>query len=79
MLSKQIIFPITTINKFQLITELNNRLGLGLDIKTDESIVSNRSLVLSDQITQLGIEIPSWDQMLDNFCKDQATYDFVSH
>jgi dTDP-4-dehydrorhamnose reductase len=67
------------ISKFQLITELNNRLGLGLDIKEDELIVSNRSLVTSDQITQLGIEIPSWDQMLDNFCEDQATYDFVSH
>lgn len=67
------------INKFQLITELNNRLGLGLDIKTDESVVLNRSLRPSDQITQLGIEIPSWDQMLDNFCADQATYDFVLH
>jgi dTDP-4-dehydrorhamnose reductase len=65
------------INKFQLITELNNRLGLGIDIKIDESVVLNRSLVTSDQITQLGIEIPLWDQMLDNFCEDQATYDFV--
>jgi dTDP-4-dehydrorhamnose reductase len=65
------------INKFQLITELNNRLDLGIDIKIDESVVLNRSLVSSDQITQLGIEIPSWDHMLDNFCEDQATYDFV--
>jgi len=67
------------INKFQLMTQLNNRLGLGLDIKTDESVVLNRSLIPSDQITQLGIEIPSWDQMLDNFCEDQATYDSVLH
>jgi hypothetical protein len=67
------------ISKFQLITELNNRLGLGMDIKKDDSVVLNRSLLSSDQITQLGIEIPSWDQMLDNFCEDQATYDFVSH
>lgn len=67
------------ISKFQLITELNNRLGLGIDIEIDESVVLNRSLRSSDQITQLGIEIPSWDQMLDYFCEDQATYDFVTH
>ena len=67
------------INKFQLVTELNNRLGLDIDIEIDESVVLNRSLLSSDEITQLGIEIPSWDQMLDNFCEDQATYDFVSH
>ena len=66
------------LNKYQLITELNNRLGLGIDIKIDESVVINRSLRPSDQIKQLKIEIPSWDQMLDNFCKDQATYDFVT-
>jgi dTDP-4-dehydrorhamnose reductase len=67
------------INKFQLVTELNNRLGLDINIEIDESVVLNRSLLSSDEITQLGIEIPSWDQMLDNFCEDQATYDFVSH
>ena len=67
------------ISKFQLITELNNRLGLGIDIEIDESVVLNRSLRSSVQITQLGIEIPSWDQMLDYFCEDQATYDFVTH
>ena len=66
------------LNKYQLITELNNRLGLGIDIKIDESVVINRSLRPSDQLKQLKIEIPSWDQMLDNFCKDQATYDFVT-
>ena len=66
------------INKFQLITELNDRLSLGIDIKKDESVVINRSLRPSDHITRLGIKIPSWDQMLDEFCKDQATYDFVT-
>ena len=67
------------INKFQLVTELNNRLGLDIDIEIDDSVVLNRSLISSDEITQLGIEIPSWDRMLDNFCEDQATYDFVPH
>lgn len=66
------------INKFQLITELNDRLSLGIDIKKDESVVINRSLRPSDQITRIGIKIPSWDQMLHEFCKDQATYDFVT-
>ena len=67
-----------SLSKYQLITELNNRLGLGIDIKMDESVVINRSLRASDQLKQFKIEIPSWDQMLDNFCKDQATYDFVT-
>lgn len=67
-----------SLSKFQLITELNSRLGLGIDIKMDESVVINRSLRASDQLKQFKIEIPSWDQMLDNFCKDQATYDFVT-
>jgi len=67
------------IDKFKLITELNNRLDLDINVEIDKSVVLNRSLLSSDQITQLGIEIPSWDQMLDNFCKDQATYDFVPH
>ncbi len=66
------------LSKYQLITELNNRLGLGIDIKIDESVVINRSLRASDQLKQFKIEIPSWDQMLDNFCKDQTTYDFVT-
>ena len=67
-----------SLSKYQLITELNSRLGLGIDIKMDESVVINRSLRASDQLKQFKIEIPSWDQMLDNFCKDQATYDFVT-
>ena len=67
-----------SLSKFQLITELNSRLGLGIDIKMDESVVINRSLRASDKLKQFKIEIQSWDQMLDNFCKDQATYDFVT-
>ena len=65
------------LSKYQLITELNSRLGLGIDVKIDESVAINRSLRASDRLKQLGIKIPSWDQMLDDFCKDQTTYDFV--
>ena len=65
------------LNKYQLITELNNRLGLGIDVKIDQSVTINRSLRPSDQLKQLAIKIPSWDQMLDDFCEDQTTYDFV--
>ena len=67
------------LNKYQLITELNNRLGLGIDVKIDHSVTINRSLRPSDQLKQLAIKIPSWDQMLDDFCKDQKTYDSVTH
>ena len=66
------------LSKYQLITELNNRLGLGIDVKIDHSVTINRSLRPSDQLKQLAIKIPSWDQMLDDFCEDQTTYDFVT-
>lgn len=65
------------INKFQLISELNHRLGLNIEITQDDSLVVDRSLRLSDKISNAGIKIPSWNQMLDTFCEDQATYDSV--
>ncbi|TRZ83598.1 MAG: SDR family oxidoreductase [Actinobacteria bacterium] len=68
----------TPITKFKLITELNDRLGLGIKVNADESVVVDRSLRSSQKLHNLGIKSPSWDQMLDLFCKDQASYDFVT-
>ena len=68
----------TPITKFKLITELNSRLGLGISVNVDESVVVDRSLRSSQWLSNLGIETPSWDEMLDIFCRDQATYDFVT-
>lgn len=68
----------TPITKFKLITELNSRLGLGISVNVDESVVVDRSLRSSQWLSNLGIETPSWDEMLDIFCRDQATYDFVA-
>lgn len=68
----------TPITKFKLITELNSRLGLGISVNVDESVVVDRSLRSSQRLSNLGIETPSWDEMLDIFCRDQATYDFVT-
>ena len=68
----------TPITKLKLITELNSRLGLGISVNVDESVVVDRSLRSSQWLRDLGIETPSWDEMLDIFCRDQATYDFVT-
>jgi len=68
----------TPITKLKLITELNSRLGLGISVNVDESVVVDRSLRSSQWLSDLGIETPSWDEMLDIFCRDQATYDFVT-
>ena len=68
----------TPITKLKLITELNSRLGLGISVNVDESVVVDRSLRSSQLLSNLGIETPSWDEMLDIFCRDQATYDFVA-
>ena len=68
----------TPITKLKLITELNDRLGLGIKVTVDDSVVVDRSLHCSQKLQNLGIKPPSWDQMLDLFCKDQASYDFVT-
>ncbi len=62
------------ITKYELLCELNERLGLGLEIERDESFACDRSLDGSAFAAETGIEVPSWDEMLTRFVEDQPTY-----
>jgi dTDP-4-dehydrorhamnose reductase len=64
------------INKFDLITKLNNRLNLGLTITADTNFMCDRSLDGTNFSSITGIHIPSWDDMLDEFAADQEFYHF---
>jgi dTDP-4-dehydrorhamnose reductase len=66
----------TPISKFDLITQLNNRLNLGLTITADSNFMCDRSLDGSGFSSMTGIHIPSWDDMLDEFAADQDFYHF---
>jgi dTDP-4-dehydrorhamnose reductase len=55
------------INKFDLLTRLNARLGLNVTIARDESFACDRSLDGSRLVKEAGLAIPSWDQMIADF------------
>lgn len=62
------------ITKYDLLSELNERLHLELDIMRDESFVSDRSLDGSAFFRETGIEVPPWQEMLTRFVEDQPNY-----
>ncbi len=62
------------ITKYELLCQLNERLGLDLDIERDESFVCDRSLDGSAFAAETGIVVPSWDDMLRRFVQDQSMY-----
>ncbi len=65
------------ITKYRLVGELNDRLDLGMEIARDASFVCDRSLHGAAFATATGIEVPSWEEMLDRFVEDQPTYEGI--
>ena len=63
-----------SITKYELLRQLDERLGLDLDIERDESFVCDRSLDGSAFNAETGIVVPSWDDMLTRFAEDQPSY-----
>ena len=55
------------INKFDLLTRLNARLGLNVTIERDESFVCDRSLDGSRLVKETNLCIPNWDGMIADF------------
>jgi O-succinylbenzoate synthase len=49
-------------------------LDLKLKISADSTLVCDRTLDGSEFAHQTGIEIPTWDEMLNEFAADQAFY-----
>jgi dTDP-4-dehydrorhamnose reductase len=64
------------INKFELITKLNEYLDLDLTINRNIDFMCDRSMDGSEFTKLTDIAIPSWDDMLIEFAADQDFYNF---
>jgi len=62
------------ITKFDLISYLNDKLQLEITIDPDTEFECDRTLDGSDFGRVTGIQVPSWEEMLSEFCSDQAFY-----
>lgn len=64
------------INKFDLITKLNEYLDLDLTIIKNTDFMCDRSMDGTEFTKLTNIPIPSWDDMLAEFATDQDFYNF---
>ena len=64
------------INKFELITKLNEYLNLDLTINRNTDFMCDRSMDGTEFTKLTDIAIPSWDEMLIEFAADQDFYNF---
>ena len=62
------------ISKFDLLSELNARLRLGMTINRNTTFECDRTLDGSEFSKVTGIQVPSWESMLSELCEDQAFY-----
>ena len=62
------------ISKYDLLCILNSKLELKLSITPDDAFISDRSLDGTRFLLTTGLEVLSWDQMLDEFVSDEMTY-----
>ena len=62
------------ISKYDLLCILNSKLRLNLRITPDDALICDRSLDGTRFLLTTGLEVPSWDQMLDEFVSDEMTY-----
>jgi len=65
------------INKFDLITKLNEHLHLNLAIAQNTDFMCDRSMDGTKFTNLTNIHIPSWDMMLAEFAADQDFYNFI--
>lgn len=63
------------INKFDLLSLVNDVYGLGIRVQPDNEFVCDRSLDSSRFRTATGIEPPSWREMIEGMHRDQTPYD----
>ena len=63
------------ISKLEIINQLNELLELKVKVVEDKTVQINRSLNSSLFQSVANTRAPKWDQMLKEFCADQAAYD----
>jgi dTDP-4-dehydrorhamnose reductase len=64
------------VSKFELLSQLNHRIDLGISIKPYDEYRCDRSLDSTRLTTDTSIEIPSWNEMLDRLVEDVTNYDY---
>ncbi len=67
----------TPITKYELISELNLRLDLQIDLKENYEFECDRTLDGSKFFEITGVAVPSWESMLTDFIHDQGFYEGV--
>lgn len=63
------------ISKLEIINQLNELLELKINVVEDKTVQVNRSLNSSLFQSVANTRAPKWNQMLKEFCTDQAAYD----
>ena len=63
------------INKFDLLTIVNDAFGLGSVLRADESFVCDRTLDASRFMNATGYRPPSWAAMVAELAADPTPYD----
>ena len=63
------------ITKFDLLSMVNNAMGLGAEIQPVDEPVIDRSLDGSRFVAATGIRSPSWDKMIEELANDPTPYD----
>lgn len=67
----------SAIDKFSLLTALNEELEFGVGIEPDESVRIDRSLISDRFWAQLDLPPPSWPEMLRAFANDDTPYEEI--
>jgi dTDP-4-dehydrorhamnose reductase len=63
------------INKFELLTKVNTRMGLNIEVIEDDEFVIDRSLDSTHYRNATGFTPPTWDEMIDVMANDPTPYD----
>lgn len=63
------------ISKFELLTKINNKLELGVEIAEDADLAIDRSLNSSKYRQMTGFSPLMWDEMIEQMAADTALYD----
>lgn len=61
------------ISKYELLSMINERMGLGITIEPEYSIKCDRSLDGSEFSKATGYQPPSWSEMINDLAKDMGT------
>ena len=62
------------ISKFELLHLINDNFDLGLIINDDKTVISNKTLNASKMAKEIGLQPPSWDELIFELKKDYMNF-----